>query len=90
VSGLLQLAGAPIILCAFVTVQGGLAQPASRIVLSMNLVGSALLAMIALGGRQWGFLLLEGAWAAVSAVSLVRRTIPRSSPGSGDAMRRPA
>lgn len=87
-SGLLQLAGALIILCAFVAVQSGLAEPSSRVALSMNLIGSALLAALALSGRQWGFLLLEGAWAVVSAASLARHTIPRPSSGSGDGMRR--
>jgi hypothetical protein len=83
-SGLLQVLGALIILCAFVAVQSGRVQPSSRTPLSMNLVGSALLAAVALSGRQWGFLLLEGAWAAVSAVSLARRP----SAGSGEGMRR--
>jgi hypothetical protein len=87
-SGLLQLAGALIILCAFVAVQSGRAQPSSRTTLAMNLVGSALLAVLALR-RQWGFLLLEGAWAAVSAASLARRMIPRPSPAWGDGARRP-
>jgi len=88
-SGLLQLAGALIILCAFVAVQSGRAQPSSRTTLAMNLAGSALLAVLALSGRQWGFLLLEGAWAAVSAASLARRMIPRRSPAWGDGARRP-
>ena len=83
-SGLLQLAGALIILCAFVAVQSGRAQPSSRTTLAMNLVGSALLAVLALNGRQWGFLLLEGAWAAVSAASFARATIPRPSPRLGE------
>jgi hypothetical protein len=83
-SGFLQLAGALIILCAFVAVQSGRALPASRTALTMNLAGSALLAVLALRGHQWGFLLLEGAWAAVSAASLARRRIPRPSPGLGD------
>ena len=85
-SALLQLAGALLILCAFVAVQSGFAQPTSRVALSMNLIGSALLAALALSGRQWGFLLLEGAWAAVSAVSLARRTIRRPSPASSHGM----
>ena len=38
--------------------------------LVMNLVGSATLAVLALIGEQFGFLLLEGVWALVSAWSL--------------------
>jgi len=76
-SGFLQLAGALIILCAFVVVQSGRAQPSSGAALTMNLVGSTLLAVLALSGRQWGFLLLEAAWAAVSGASLARRMIIR-------------
>jgi hypothetical protein len=87
-SGFLQLAGALIILCAFVAVQWGRAHPYSRTTLSMNLVGSALLAVLALSGHQWGFLFLEAAWAAVSAAGLARRTIPRLSPGLDDGIRR--
>ncbi|HUJ34216.1 MAG TPA: hypothetical protein VLW51_03335 [Solirubrobacteraceae bacterium] len=69
-SGLLQLAGALVILSAFVAVQAGLAQPSSRGTLIMNLVGAAVLAALALCGRQWGFLLLEAAWAIVSGFKL--------------------
>ncbi len=76
-SGLLQFAGAVVILSAFVAVQSGRTQPSSRITLTMNLLGSAVLAVLALRGRQWGFLLLEGAWAAVSAASLASPLIPR-------------
>jgi hypothetical protein len=83
-SGFLQLAGALVVLLAFVAVQSGRAAPSSRVTLAMNLAGSSLLAVLALNGRQWGFLLLEGAWAAVSAASLGRRMIPGPSPGLGD------
>lgn len=76
-SGLLQLAGALLILSAFAAVQTGLAQPSSRIMLTLNLVGSAILAVLALRGRQWGFLLLEAAWATVSAASLAAQSIAR-------------
>ena len=71
-SGLLQVAGALMILGAFVAVQLGVASPSSRGVLALNIVGSAVLAAIALIGHQWGFLLLEGAWSAVSAMGLAR------------------
>ncbi|HTP22873.1 MAG TPA: hypothetical protein VMJ65_24920 [Solirubrobacteraceae bacterium] len=83
-SGFLQLAGALAVLSAFVAVQSGRAAPSSRITLATNLAGSSLLAVLALTGRQWGFLLLEGAWAAVSAAGLARRLIPMPSPGLGD------
>jgi hypothetical protein len=38
----------------------------------MNLIGSAILAILALFGEQFGFLLLEGVWALVSAWSLAQ------------------
>jgi hypothetical protein len=74
-SGALQVAGAVMILAAFVAVQLGAASSSSRNVLALNLVGSAVLAALALIGHQWGFLLLEGAWSAVSAMSLTRNSL---------------
>lgn len=44
----------------------------ARSYLVLNLVGSAILAYLAWDQRQWGFLLLESVWAAVSLWSLVR------------------
>jgi hypothetical protein len=38
----------------------------------MNLIGSAILAVVALQARQWGFVLLESVWAAVSVPPLLR------------------
>ena len=83
-SGLLQLAGSVVILAAFVAVQSGRAAPSSPITLAMNLVGSAVLAVLALVGRQWGFVLLEAAWAGVSGANLARATIAGPSPGLGE------
>ncbi len=74
-SGVLQVAGALMILAAFVAVQLGIASTSSRAVLALNLLGSAVLAVLALIGQQWGFLLLEGAWSAVSAMSLARHAL---------------
>jgi hypothetical protein len=42
----------------------------------LNLVGSAVLAWIALDGRQWGFLLLNGCWALLSIPPLLKRRTP--------------
>ena len=39
----------------------------------LDLVGSTVRALDAWHGHQWGFLLLEGTWAVVSAYALVRR-----------------
>ena len=74
-SGSLQVVGALMVLAAFVAVQRGVASPSAPTVLVLNLVGSAVLAVLALIGHQWGFLLLEGAWSAVSAMSLARDTL---------------
>ena len=44
----------------------------------LNLVGSAILFVLAIVEEQWGFALLEGVWAIVSAWSLIQlaRGIP--------------
>ena len=70
-----QVVGALLILVAFGAVQFERMRPDSRVYLVLNLVGSAILAVLALVGSQWGFLLLESVWAAVSAWSLL--ALPR-------------
>lgn len=72
-STMLQLVGALAVLIAYVAVQLGRTQPSSWFALSLNLVGSALLAVLAARDRQWGFLLLEGSWALMSAWGLSNR-----------------
>jgi hypothetical protein len=42
-----------------------------------NLVGSAVLAVDAYLASEWGFVLLEGAWALVSASALPRAVATR-------------
>lgn len=67
---LVQVAGALLILAAFVGAQLGRLDQRSIPYLVLNLVGSVILAVLAAIEDQYGFLLLEGVWALVSAWSL--------------------
>jgi hypothetical protein len=77
----IQIVGALLILAAFTAVQLERMDPSSRLYLTLNLVGSAILAVLALASSQWGFVLLETVWAIVSAFGLVAalRTRPPSA-----------
>ncbi len=66
----IQIVGALLILAAFAAVQFDRMRPDSRLYLALNLVGSAILAVLAVAASQWGFVLLEGVWAVVSAWGL--------------------
>ncbi|HEV2824022.1 MAG TPA: hypothetical protein VG035_02290 [Actinomycetota bacterium] len=66
----LELAGAVLILAGLTLAQLRLLDQHSLVYLVLNLVGSFVLAVIALADERWGFLLLEGVWAIVSAISL--------------------
>lgn len=68
---LIQIVGALLILFAFGAVQFERMETTSRAYLALNLVGSAILAVLALASSQWGFVLLEGVWAIVSAWGLL-------------------
>jgi hypothetical protein len=68
---LIQIVGALLILAAFTAVQLDRMSPDSRLYLALNLVGSIILAVLAVVASQWGFVLLEGVWAIVSAWSLI-------------------
>ena len=68
-----QLTGAFLILIAYALAQAGLLAPRGRVFLVLNLVGAVVLAGSAYDERQWGFFVLEAAWALVSAAALVHR-----------------
>jgi len=82
---LLQIIGALLILAAFAGAQFGWLAPSSVGHLVMNAIGSGILAVLALITSQWGFLLLEGAWAIISIGALVWRPRPRPATVEHDA-----
>jgi hypothetical protein len=65
-----QVIGALLILAAYALAQVRVLDQHSYRYLWLNLVGAGSLAVLAWHERQWGFLLLEGVWAIVSAVGL--------------------
>ncbi len=67
----LELAGAVCILAGFTLGQMGRLDQRSLVYLILNLAGSSVLAVIAFVDHRWGFLLLEGVWSIVSAVSRI-------------------
>ena len=76
---LVQLLASLLVLMAFLAGQRGLLAPTSRTFLALNLAGSAVLAVLAARGGQWGFLLLEAVWALVSAWGLARPPAARAT-----------
>ena len=69
---ILQIIGALLILAPFVAQQFGKLNTDEPAYLWPNLIGSGALATLAALNSQWGFLLLEGVWAAVTIRSILR------------------
>jgi hypothetical protein len=81
VDQVIQVVGALMILAGFAGAQAGRLRVDSLAYLLLNLLGSAVLAYLAVVESQWGFVLLESVWALVSAWSLSR--LARGLPVAG-------
>lgn len=68
----IQVVGALMILAGFAGTQLGRMRADSLVYLVLNLVGAIVLTVLAVIEEQWGFVLLEGVWSAVSLWSLSR------------------
>jgi hypothetical protein len=71
VSQVLQIVGAVLLLAAFGLAHYKRLDVAGPSYFVLNFVGSAALGVSALAESQWGFVMLETAWAAISARGLV-------------------
>jgi hypothetical protein len=68
-----QVVGALMVLIAYAAAQRGRWSTDEPIYLWLNEIGSVILSVLAAISQNWGFLLLEGVWAIVTAHSLLRR-----------------
>ncbi|HWI22306.1 MAG TPA: hypothetical protein VNT22_06790 [Baekduia sp.] len=80
---ILQIIGAVLILAAFVAAQADRLSQHSVTYLGLNVVGSLILAALALHTENWGFLLLEAVWTVVSAYGLALVLRKSSPPAAG-------
>lgn len=69
----LEFVGAVLILIPFVLLQAGRLSPHASGYLWLNLVGSAVLTVVALIEQQWGFVLVQAVWSVVAAWGLLVR-----------------
>ena len=77
---LVSVIGSFLVLVAYVASQFGYLGVKGSAYAFANIVGSGILAVVAALEAQWGFLLLEGAWASVSLVAVVRHRAKANAP----------
>ena len=77
----LQVAGALLILAAYLMAQLRDHVRNSASYLCLNLIGAGILAWLAGAGHLWGFLLLESVWSAVAGYALASKALRRRAPG---------
>ncbi|MCA9864013.1 MAG: hypothetical protein R2853_04640 [Thermomicrobiales bacterium] len=70
----LQLLGAVLIVSAFALSQTGRLDARSSLYIMLNLVGGAILAVLAYQQARWGFVLLESTWTLISLISLIMKS----------------
>lgn len=70
-----QMVGALLILAGFILSQRNLLDADSYLYLILNLVGAAILVVLAFQEQRWGFVLLEGVWTLVALVGLIVRLV---------------
>jgi hypothetical protein len=80
VDQLVQILGSLLVLTAFAAAQRGALSTGSHAYLTLNLIGSVVLSILAAHEQQWGFLLLETVWAVVSAWGLARSALRPAGP----------
>lgn len=68
----ISVLGSLAILAAYAANQFRWLNSASLPYMLLNLVGSAILSIIAIVEQQWGFLLLEGVWALLTLWSIIQ------------------
>lgn len=78
----ISLVGAALILVAFAAHQTNRMRSEGAPYQWLNLLGGLCLFITAVASRQYGFIILEGAWALLSAFALLRLTRKVEGPGS--------
>lgn len=76
---LIQIVGALLNMGAFALLHFEIAPSSALRYLIPNWLGSVLLVLSAYADRQWGFLMLEGAWVVVTGYAIAARAGGRKS-----------